>query len=318
MSRIENSKLAVIGAGSVGTSLAYAALIRGSARTVALYDVNAAKVEAEVLDLAHGTQFTGAGQVIGGADRAVIAGAHMVVITAGAKQDPGQTRLDLAETNVQILRSLLPQLLEHAPHAIYCIVTNPCDVLTVAAAQISGLSPHRVFSSGTVLDTSRLRRMIADRAEVSAMSVSADIIGEHGDTGFALWSQARIGPVPLLEWRSPNGYVFSRAELDGMTAQVRSAAYQVIAGKGATNYAIGLAGARIVEAVLQDQKAVLPVGTLHPDHPGVSDVAFSMPSIVGAEGVEEILQVPMTEEESAHLQASVRTLRQAQEALGIR
>src|SRR6478736_2012727 len=243
MTRVESSKVTVVGAGSVGTSLAYAALIRRSARTVALYDINRAKVEAEVLDLAHGTQFTGASQVVGGADPSVAAGSHVVVITAGAKQDPGQSRLDLAGTNVRILETLLPQLLEHAPDAVYCIVTNPCDVLTVAAQRISGLPPSRVFSSGTVLDTSRLRRLIADRARVAATSV-------HGDTGFALWSQARIGPVPILDWVSPDGHHFTHGELDEITDHVRQAAYRVIEGKGATNYAIGLAGARIVEAVI--------------------------------------------------------------------
>ncbi len=149
MARIENSRLTVVGAGSVGVSVAYAALIRGSARTVALYDIDRPKVEAEVLDLAHGTWFTG-GTVVDGADPEVVAGSHVVVITAGAKQRPGQTRLDLAGTNVRLLERLMPTLLEHAPEAVYCIVTNPCDVLTVAAQKITGLPASQVFSSGTV------------------------------------------------------------------------------------------------------------------------------------------------------------------------
>ena len=170
MAEIENSKLTVVGAGSVGASLAYAALIRGSARHVALYDINAAKAEAEVLDLAHGTQFTGSSTITGGADLGVVEGSNVVVITAGAKQEPGQTRLDLAGTNVRILEKLLPSLLEQAPDATYVLVTNPCDVLTVVAQRISGLPSNRVFSSGTVLDTSRLRGSARPAAPASRTS----------------------------------------------------------------------------------------------------------------------------------------------------
>ena len=158
------SRLAVIGAGSVGTSLAYAALIRRSASEVILYDIDAAKTEAEVLDLAHGTQFTGTSKVSGGGDISCVAGASVVVITAGAKQKPGQTRLELAGTNVAILESLMPRLLEHAPDAVYILVSNPVDVLTVAAAQIAGLPDGRLFGSGCVLDSARLRWLIAERS----------------------------------------------------------------------------------------------------------------------------------------------------------
>ena len=178
---LESGKVAIVGAGSVGSSMAYACLMRGSARTIALYDVNEPKVVAEVLDLAHGAAFTGASEVTGGADPVVVDGAHVVVITAGAKQEPGQSRLDLAATNVALLQRLLPVLLERAPDAVFVLVTNPCDVLTVAAQAISGLPAGRVFSSGTTLDSSRLRLLLARRAGVSPGSVHANIIGEHGD-----------------------------------------------------------------------------------------------------------------------------------------
>ena len=164
MAVIENSKVTVVGAGSVGSSTAYAALIRGSARHVALYDIATAKVEAEVLDLAHGTQFTGSSDITGGSDISVVEGSHVVVITAGAKQNPGQTRIELAGVNARILKSMMPQLLEVAPNAVYVIVTNPCDVLTVLAQEETGLPPERLFASGTVLDTSRLRWKLAERA----------------------------------------------------------------------------------------------------------------------------------------------------------
>ncbi|WP_395638289.1 L-lactate dehydrogenase [Pseudolysinimonas sp.] len=284
MAVIENSKLTVVGAGSVGASVAYAALIRGSARHVALYDIATAKVDAEVLDLAHGTQFTGSSEISGGSDIAVAAGSHVVVVTAGAKQDPGQSRLDLATTNAGILDSLMPKLLEVAPDAIYVIVTNPCDVLTVLAQRASGLPAKRVFASGTVLDTSRLRWKLAQRAGVSPTSIHAYIVGEHGDSEFPLWSRATIGTVPILDWEVDGRPRMTVAELDAIAEDVRTAAYTVIKGKGATNHAIGLSSARIVEAILRDERAVLPVSTVLDDVHGVSGVALSVPSIVGSDG----------------------------------
>lgn len=314
---IPNAKVAVVGAGAVGSSMAYACLIRRSARTVALYDVDRAKVEAEVLDLAHGALFTGAAEVQGGADPGVVEGAHVVVVTAGAKQRPGQTRLDLAATNVRLLEQLMPVLVERAPDAVFVLVTNPCDVLTVAAQRLSGLPARRVLSSGTVLDTSRLRQVLAARAGVAAGSIHANIVGEHGDSEFALWSQARIGPVPILEWSAPGSAPFSVEELERITDDVRSAAYRVIEGKGATNYAIGLAGARIVEAILRDERAILPVSTVHDGYHGLHGVALSMPSVVDASGVSAVLDLSLSPEEESQLHASAAALQRTQAGLGL-
>ncbi len=317
MTVLESGKVAIVGAGSVGSSMAYACLMRGSARTIALYDVNEPKVVAEVLDLAHGAAFTGASEVTGGADPAVVDGAHVVVITAGAKQEPGQSRLDLAATNVALLQRLLPVLLERAPDAVFVLVTNPCDVLTVAAQAISGLPAGRVFSSGTTLDSSRLRLLLARRAGVSPGSVHANIIGEHGDSEFAPWSQARIGPVPIREWRARGHEGFTEAELSGITDDVRNAAYRVIEGKGATNYAIGLAGARLVEAVLRDEHLIAPVSSVHDGYRGYRGVAFSMPSIITATGVAEVLDMRLETDEERQLEASAEALLATQARLGI-
>jgi L-lactate dehydrogenase len=314
MGVVENSKLCVVGAGSVGSSLAYAALIRGSASEVALYDITAAKVEAEVLDLAHGTQFTNA-RVTGGADLGVVEGSHVVVVTAGAKQQPGQSRLELAATNAGILEDLLPKLLERAPGAVIILVTNPVDVLTVVAQRITGLPPGRIFGSGTVLDTSRLRWLLARRAGVATSSVHADIVGEHGDTEFPLWSNARIGPVPILEWRG--GDPFTLAELDDIAQEVRTAAYKIILGKGATNYAIGLSGARIVEAVLRDENAVLPVSTVLGGIRGIDGVALSLPSVVSGEGARPVAETPMSADEERLLAASADAIRVSFDSLGL-
>lgn len=317
MGVIENAKVAIVGAGAVGSSMAYACLIRRSARTVALYDVDRPKVEAEVLDLAHGALFTGASQVVGGADPSVLDGAHVVVVTAGAKQRPGQSRLDLAATNVRLLEQLMPVLLDRAPDAVYVLVTNPCDVLTLAAQRISGLPAGRVLSSGTMLDTSRLRLMLARRADVAPGSIHAYIAGEHGDSEFPLWSQARIGPVPILDWSRPGQQPFTAAELERITDDVRTAAYRVIEGKGATNYAIGLAGSRLVEAILRDESAILPVSTVHDGYHGLHGVALSMPSVVDASGVRAVVDLTLSAEEEQMLQASAGALRSAQASLGI-
>ncbi|WP_314506917.1 L-lactate dehydrogenase [uncultured Microbacterium sp.] len=309
MTVIENSKLTVVGAGSVGASTAYAALIRGSARHVALYDIATAKVEAEVLDLAHGTQFTGTSDIVGGSDISVVEGSHVVVITAGAKQNPGQSRIELAGVNAGILRTMMPQLLEVAPHAIYVIVTNPCDVLTVLAQEQTGLPPEQIFASGTVLDTSRLRWQLAQRAGVSTASVHAYIVGEHGDTEFPLWSKATIGTVPILEWESEHHPRMSVDELDAIAVDVRDAAYKVILGKGATNYAIGLSSARIVEAILNDEHAVMPVSTVLHDFHGIDAVALSVPSVVSASGARPIRETPFSASELGLLRRSADALR---------
>jgi L-lactate dehydrogenase len=317
MSVIENSKLAIIGAGAVGTSLAYAAMIRESAREIALYDIRPEKVEAEVLDLAHGSQFTGSASVTGGTDLAVVEGANVVVITAGAKQHPGQSRLDLAAVNVELLRDLMPRLVERAPKAVFIVVSNPCDVLAVAAHRISGLPRSRVFASGTVLDSSRLRWLLGQRLGVSTSSVHAMIVGEHGDSEFALWSQARIGPVPILEWQPKNGAPLTLAELATIAENVTTAAYRVIVGKGATNYAIGLSAARTVEAILRDEGVVLPVSSVLENYHGIDGIALSVPSVVDAGGVSHVIDVPYSVEEARSLQRSAETLAQSLAALGI-
>lgn len=313
---LEQSKLAVIGAGAVGTSLAYAAMIRQSAREVALYDIAAERVEAEVLDIAHGSQFTGSSRIMGSADLDVVEGANVVVITAGAKQKPGQSRLDLAGANVEILRSLMPELVTRAPNAVFVIVSNPCDVLTVAAQKISGLPSNRIFSSGTVLDSSRLRWLLAERVGVATGSVHAMIVGEHGDSEFALWSQARIGPVPILEWKPETGSPLDADELATIADQVKNAAYRVIAGKGATNYAIGLSGARIVEAILRNEGSILPVSSVLTDYRGISGVALSVPTVVDGTGIRQVIDVPFSVDEMRLLERSAETLQTSLTSLG--
>jgi L-lactate dehydrogenase len=317
MLEIRHSKVTVVGAGAVGSSTAYAMLIRGSAREIVLYDIDSAKVTAEVLDLAHGTSFTGASSIDGGSDIDLTANSDVIVITAGAKQKPGQTRLELAGINFKILEAMLPKLLSLSPNAVFVLVTNPCDVLATAALQITGLPASRVFSSGTVLDTSRLRWLLGDRLKVSTTSIHALIIGEHGDSEFPLWSQASIGPVPLSEWKTSEGRPLSLDELNAIHNTVKTAAYRVIEGKGATNYAIGLSAARIVEAVLTDEEAILPVSSVLSNYHGVSGLAMSVPTVVNAQGAAQAIEVSMDASEQAAFEKSAAAIRASLDSLGL-
>jgi L-lactate dehydrogenase len=310
------SKISVVGAGAVGTATAYALLIKEVASDIVLFDIATEKVEAEVLDLAHGTLFTGFSRISGGSDIKVTADSDLIIVTAGAKQKPGQTRLDLAGTNVEILKTLLPELLKHSPNAIFMLVTNPCDVLAVVAQKITGLAPNRIFSSGTVLDSARLRWVIAERFKVSNNSVHAYVVGEHGDSEFALWSQTRIGPVPITEWELSPGVVITPQELDQMALDVKNAAYKVIAGKGATNYAIGLSASRIAQAILQDSNDVLSVSTVLENYQGVSGVALSVTTIVNRTGATRAVEVPMTKAEHTKFLASAKAIEDSLKALG--
>ena len=313
----KTSKLTVVGAGSVGSSIAYASLIRGSARRIALYDINAKKVDAEVKDLAHGTQFTPTSVMEGGADIEVARDSNVIIITAGARQNPGQTRLDLAGVNAKILSDMVPKLLDVAPNALLVLVTNPCDVLTVVAQKVSGLPKSRVFSTGTILDTSRLRWGIAQHAKVAQRNVHAIMVGEHGDTEFPIWSSATIAQIPIRDWKDGNGNrLFTEELLAQISYDTVHAAYEIIEGKGATNYAIGLAGASLVEALLGDHKMIMPISSVLEDYRGISGVAMSVPSLVTREGIGEVYEFPMDAHEIGLLNKSADAIRATLNAIG--
>jgi len=311
------TKVSIVGAGAVGTAIAYAAQIRGVCRNLALYDLNSKKVRAEVLDLNHGMQFTPMTQIIGGDDLAVCAGSDVVVVTAGAKQKPGQTRLDLAAANVAMCRDLVPRLVELAPDAVLLLVTNPVDVVTFAAQTYSGLPTKRVFGSGTVLDSSRLRFLIAVHTGVAVQNVHAYIAGEHGDSEVPLWSTATIGGIPVQDWAPAGRPPLDEKARTAIYESVVSSAYEIIAGKGATSLAIGLAVSRILEAILNDEHRVLPVTSRLDDVHGLSDVCLSMPAIVGRGGIESVLPTPLSQTELDQLTQSARTVTEAARSLGL-
>jgi L-lactate dehydrogenase len=310
-------KIAIAGAGHVGVTLAYACLIRGTGKTITLYGRNAEKVRAEVADLQHGLQFTPMATVTGSDDIEVCGDADVLVLTTGVPYRPGQRRLDMGADNVAICRNLLPRLLEVAPGAMLVIVTNPVDVITYAALKISGLPHHRVLGSGTVLDSSRLRSLIARRCGVAVQNVHAYIAGEHGDSEIPLWTSATVGGVPLLRCEDAQRPTITAAERDGLRCQVVQAGDEVLRGKGYTSYAIALATARIIEAVLYNEHQVLPVSSLLTGYAGITDVCLSVPSVVGRAGVLRVLPVPLSEDEREGLQHSARTVRAVLDKLGL-
>jgi len=308
MAAIQNAKVTVVGAGAVGSATAYAMQIRGTAREIVLYDIDEPRVRAEALDLAHGAMFAGPSAVTGTSDIAGTADSHVIVVTAGAAQKPGQTRLELIGVNARIMRTMVPELIRHSPDAVIVMVTNPCDVLTALAVEQTGIDPARLFASGCVLDTSRLRWALARHAGVSVGSVHAEVVGEHGDTGFPVWSTATIGHVPVAEWRGPDGRGFGADELAQVAEEVRTAAYAIIDGKGATYYAIGLSSARIAEAVLRDERAILPVAPVLSGVRGVEGVALSVPCVVGSGGAVPLPTFSLSDDEQRMFEASARTL----------
>lgn len=317
MSEQRGGKVSIVGTGSVGTAIAYACLIRGSAGALALYDVNAKKVQAEVLDLNHGSQFVPNCVVTGSDSIEVTAGSSIVVVTAGAKQKPGQSRLDLAATNVAMAQGLTPRLLEHSPDAVVVFVTNPVDLVTYAGARSVDAPPGRVFGSGTVLDSSRFRYLIARRAGVDVGNVHGFIVGEHGDSEIPLWSSVSIGGVPAAEWRSSGVAMFDESARTAIASGVVNAAYEIIEGKGATNLAIGLSSARIIEAVLGNQHRVLPISTVQQGAYQLTDVALSLPTVVSRTGAGQVLEVPLAVNELLGLQGSARTLREARTSVNL-
>ena len=218
------SKIGIVGAGSVGATIAYACMLRGVAKQISLFDVVASKVQAEVLDLNHGLMFVPMAKVEGSDDLAVLQDSDVIVVTAGAKQKPGQSRIDLAEANTAICHKLIPDLQRVAPEAILLMVTNPVDVLTYVALKISGLPAERVIGSGTVLDSSRFRFLIAQRCQVAVQNVHAYIAGEHGDTEFPLWSSADIGNIPVRDWQVPGHGKLDEREQTEIFESVRTAA----------------------------------------------------------------------------------------------
>jgi L-lactate dehydrogenase len=304
----KSTRIAVIGAGNVGASFAYALLLSGLANEIVLVDGNRAKAEGEAMDLNHAAPLVRPARVWAG-DTTDCAGAIITVVTAGSAQKPGETRLDLVQRNAAIFRQIIPQVVQQNPDGILLIATNPVDILTYAAWKISGLPSARVIGSGTILDTARFRYLLSQRFEVDPRSVHAFIIGEHGDSEVPVWSLANIAGMNLPRYCELNHKTCELDELDEIFQQTRNAAYEIIQRKGATYYAIASGLVRIVEAILRDEGAVLSVSSLIKDTHDINDIYLSLPSVVDRGGVERHLKLDLSDGEIAGLQKSAEVLK---------
>ena len=282
-----------------------------------LIDNNQDKAKGESMDLNHGASFIKPVNISYSGYEGC-KDADIVVITAGAKQRPGQTRVDLVKQNVEIFKDIIPNITKHTKDAILLVVSNPVDILTYITLQISGFPKKRVVGSGTVLDTSRLRFLIGKHSNVDPRNVHAYIIGEHGDTELAVWSHAAIAGMNIKEYCPLcNAKCNYNKELDNIFSQVKNAAYEIIETKGATSYAIALALVRIVEAIIRDENSVLPVSTLVEDYYGIDDICLSMPSIVNNQGIKRFLELDLSDVEQKELIASAKALKDVIKSVNI-
>ncbi|MCL2004383.1 MAG: L-lactate dehydrogenase [Oscillospiraceae bacterium] len=306
-------KAAVIGAGLVGATAAFTMLMNNTADELVLIDVNRDKAEGDALDMNHGMSFLPPVKLTSGWYEHC-RDAALIVLTAGAAQKPGESRMDLLGRNLRVFDDVLSNLLPNlAPNALLLTVTNPVDVLTQYVLERSGLPPSRVMGSGTVLDTSRLKWAIAEHIGLDSRDVKTFVIGEHGDTAVAAFSATAVSGMRLDEYcaQCPQPGCDALTRLSELHREVRGAAYDVIAKKGATHYAVALAVNRVAEAALNDQKAVLTVSGLIEGAYGIKDVCLSLPRVVGAGGMERLLEVPYSKEELAALRHSAEVIREA-------
>lgn len=302
-------KNVIVGAGFVGSTIAYTIMCGGLFNDIVLIDLNKDKAEGDAMDMAHGVSFVKPVNVYSG-DYNECADADIVVITAGANQKPGETRLDLLKKNSGIIKGIVKNIMEFAPPDIILLtVTNPVDILTYVAYKASGLPKNQVLGSGTVLDTSRLKYMISKHTDVDARNCHTYIIGEHGDSEVAAWSITNIAGMSMEEYARRTGKC-TKSDLEEMCSKVKHAAYEIIEKKGATYYAIGLAVARICACIAGEENSILTVSSILEGEYGICDVALSVPTKLSGYGVEYVLEVPFGEKELSGLKNSAKTLRE--------
>jgi L-lactate dehydrogenase len=312
----KSRKVVIVGAGAVGSTFAYSLAQKGLADEIILTDARPEYAEAQVLDLAHGLPFYPPIQIRVGGNQDY-SDAQVIVITAGAKQSPGESRLELIKKNAGIVGTIMDEIVLQKSSAVVVVATNPVDILTYVALKRSGWPKGRVIGSGTVLDSARFRFFLSQHCQVDVGNVHAYILGEHGDSEFPAWSMTNISGVAIDDYCPMcNKCDDWKFELDQIVRKVRDSAYHIISYKGATYFAIGMALVRIVGTVLQDQHSVLPVSTFLDGEYGIKDVCLGIPALVGQGGVQEIVVAQLTEEEMDALQKSAAALKKAFERLG--
>ena len=300
------TKITILGAGNVGASIAYTFAVAGTCSDIVLVDINKAKAKGEAMDIRQGVSFGENVEVFDG-EYEDAKDSDIVVVTLGIARKPGQTRLDLAQINVNIIKEVMPQIAKYAPDAIYVVVSNPVDVLTYTILKCTDLSPNQVIGSGTALDTSRLRAIIGDRVGLSPNSIHAYVFGEHGDSSFIPWSLTNIAGIPMEEYCADQDH----ADLDEeeIINEVRTAGAEVIKRKGATFYAIAMSVNKICDSILRDSNNIITVSTMMNGKYGIDDVCLSLPCVIGSNGIEREVSPKMTEEEIEKLRASAKALR---------
>ena len=305
---INIQKAAIVGCGFVGSSIAYALMQKGTFSELVLLDANHAKAEGEAMDISHGLPFAHAMDIYAGKYED-IADASVIIITAGANQKPGETRLDLVQKNARIMKSIIEEIKRVKCEGILLIVSNPVDILTQIALRESGFPKERVIGSGTVLDTARLKYLLSEKLDVDSRNVHAFIVGEHGDSELAAWSCANIYGIRLEEFAKLRGFRTFDSEMDEIYHAVRDSAYEIIERKGATYYGIGMAAARIAEAIVRDSHTVMPVSVSLNGEYGLSGLCLSIPSVIGRGGAEQVLEINFDEEETKKLRESAEELK---------
>ena len=307
-------KVGIVGAGLVGATAGYAIGLMKAAREVVLVDKNEALAEAQAADILHAMPFASSTRIrAGGYD--ALAGAEVIILSAGVNQQPGESRLDLLARNAAVFEAVIGQVMAIVPDPILVVATNPVDIMTTVALRLSGLPATRVIGSGTILDTARFRALLARHLGVSARSIHAYVLGEHGDSEVLGWSGARVGTMPIGAFAEAQGNPFTEAVRAEIDEGVRRAAYKIISGKGATGYGIGGGLARIVAAIAQDERAVLSLSAESETLSDYPRVAFSVPRLLGAEGLIAELAPSLDDGERAALHASAALLKETADAL---
>ncbi|MGX7238803.1 L-lactate dehydrogenase [Enterococcus phoeniculicola] len=303
----DHQKVILVGDGAVGSSYAFALVTQNIAQEVGIIDINTKKTEGDAIDLSHALAFTSPKKIYA-AEYADCHDADLVVLTAGAPQKPGETRLDLVNKNLKINRSIVTQIVESGFNGIFLVAANPVDILTYSTWKFSGFPKERVIGSGTSLDSARFRQAIAELVDVDARNVHAYILGEHGDSEFPVWSHANVAGLQIYEWVKNNPDVDEEAMVN-LFFSVRDAAYTIIERKGATFYGIAVALARITKAILDDENSVLPLSVYMNGEYGLEDIFIGAPAVINRQGIKQVIEIPLTDAEKDRMNASASQLK---------
>lgn len=314
---IDMRKCAVVGCGFVGSSSAFALMESRLFNEIVLIDANKEKAEGEAMDISHGMPYVGNIDIYAG-DYKDVANAGIIVITAGAGQKPGETRLDLVNKNVEIFKSIIPAITEYNKEAILLVVSNPVDILTYVTLKLSGFPKERVIGSGTVLDSARLKYVLGKHLDVNPKSVHAYIIGEHGDSELAVWSSANVSGIPISDFCELRGHHNHNETEKRLFEEVKNSAYEIIERKGATYYGIALSVRHLCQCIVNDEHSIVPVSSYHDNnYYDISGLCMSVPTIVGQSGIQQVLEIKLDHVEKNALKESARALKDVIDSINL-